>query len=307
MKAMRVAVSSLGYIWALSVYAAQPGTEIEQPDQLEEATAQYARLEASPLDAYWQNYWSVRERSEMPGLGWQVDADLFDGLHKVVGFWPSVHWLNSSNIGTSMASLGYTWRNLKLEGALFKGRESDQNRNPELLRIDSTTRRLSYTFGPNWAFRLSRGLHNSPDQLRYGQKVKRSAASVTYQRALDGNPWNTTLAFARGRDVGGTYGNAYMLESAMRVDNHHTFFGRLERAGNDQLFREEDGPRDRRYQVNKLTIGYLYDVKNFGPARLGIGAIASRRVIPDELIPYYGNKNNSYMIFMKLHMQFAVR
>lgn len=279
----------------------------------EELPAVPDRLDASLADRYWrlQDYRLGHAPSDSAGLHWQFDAGVLDGVHKIVGFWPSVHWLNASNIGFSMASLGYTWRNLKLEGALFKDRETDQSRDVEFIRLDSITtrlkrkKRLSYKFGANWDFQLSRGLHESPDQFKRDQKVRRTTASSTYRSTILGNPWNTTLAWGRGRGLSGVAGNAYLLESAMRIGSQHTVFGRFERAGNDELFREEEASHLQSYRANKMTMGYLYDVTQFGPGRLGVGGLVSRRVVPDELQPYYGSRNNSYMVFFRLQMQFA--
>jgi hypothetical protein len=240
------------------------------------------------------------------GLRFQFDSGTIENVHRIVGFWPSVHWLNSRNRGTSMAALGYTWRNLRLEGALFKERDVDpyRNGNTELLRLDSTKKRLAYKFGPNWAFHLSRGFINMPDQFRQDQKSRRRTASLTYRSSIAGNPWHTTLAYGRGKGLSGENSNAYLLDTAMQIGPQHTVFARVERAGHDELFREEDGPRNQSYVANKMSVGYLYEVKTEGAAKLGFGGVVSRRSIPDELHAYYGDKNTSYTVFFRLQMKF---
>lgn len=301
MTGTRIAMLSLGCVCTLSAYAETFKTEGLQENSPAIMAPRY-ETSASYLTGTDWHYLDEHEQASIAGFRWQFDSGLWEGVHKVVGFWPSIHWLNSNNIGTSMASLGYTWRNLRLEGALFKGRDSDQYRNTEFIRIDSSAKRLAYQFGPNWALRLSRRFHTSPDQLRSDIKIRRTTASATYRNNIGGNPWDTTLAVGRGR---GTASNLYLLESAMRVGREHTFFGRIERGGNDELFRHEDAPSDRVYQVNKLTVGYLHDVMNIGSTKLGVGALVSRRAVPEELLPYYGTQNNSYMVFFRLQMQFA--
>lgn len=238
------------------------------------------------------------------GLRAQFDSGMMENVHRIVGFWPSVHWLNSRNRGTSMASLGYTWRNLKLEGALFKERDADQYRNTEWLRFDSSARRLAYKFGPHWALQFSRGFLNSPDQFRQDQKTRRKTASVTYRGGFNGTPWHATMAFGRGKGLSGSDSSAYLLDTAMRLGEQHTLFGRIERGGHDELFRNEDGPGNQSYQANKMSVGYLYEPKTRGPATLGMGGLVSRRTVPDELLPYYGDKNTSYTVFLRLQMKF---
>ncbi|RJG00187.1 hypothetical protein D3878_00235 [Noviherbaspirillum sedimenti] len=238
------------------------------------------------------------------GLRVQFDSGTIENVNRIVGFWPSVHWLNSRNRGTSMAALGYTWRNLKLEGALFRERESDQYRNTEWLRIHSASRRLAYKFGPHWALQFSRGFLRSPDQFRQDQKSRRKTASVTYRGGFNGNPWHATLAYGRGKGSSGSEGGAYLLDTALRLGQEHSLFGRIERAGHEELFRYEDGPNNQSYQTNKMSVGYLYEPKTRGPATLGVGALVSRRTFPAELLPYYGDKNTAYTVFLRLQMKF---
>lgn len=241
------------------------------------------------------------------GLRAQFDSGTMENVHQIVGFWPSVHWLNSRNRGTSMAALGYTWRNLKLEGALFKERDAGPYRSDnssEWLRIDSARRRLAYQFGPNWALQLSRGFLSSPDQFRQDQKTRRRTASLTYRGGFQGNPWHATLAYGRGRGLSGNDGNAYLLDTALRLGQEHTLFGRIERGGHDELFRSEDGPSNQSYQVSKMSVGYLYEAKSQGVATLGIGGLVSRRTVPAELLPYYSGNNTDYTVFVRLQMKF---
>jgi hypothetical protein len=268
--------------------------------------------EAPPLDlsavsqhiADWQSYRSYLDESDQdtPRVALQFDSGTLEGLHRFVDFWPSIHWLSAANVATSIASLGYTWRNLKLEGALFRGQEAGR-RNTEFIKLDSTSARLAYKLAPNWSLRVSRGYQNSPDQLAQPATMHRTTASATYYGSIAGNPWNTTMAWGRGEDS--LNGNAYLMESAMRLDRRHTIFTRLERAGNGELFPEEEAPHQQSYRAQKISVGYLYDIVDRGPTRFGIGASISKRTVPDELTPYYNGNNTSRMIFLRLQMQLS--
>lgn len=314
MNAMRLTVLSCGCACACAMHAAQAesvddaaqGGVIKDPapDTLADRPANEdagAPLPAAPLP-----FPGYEPEPATNGLRLQFDSGAMENVQRIVGFWPSVHWLNSRNRGSSMAALGYTWRNLRLEGALFKERDTGQSRNgnTELLRLDSTKKRLAYKFGPHWAFQLSRGYINAPDQFRPDQKSRRRTASLTYRSTFDNNPWHTTLAYGWGRGLSGENSSAYLVDTALQIGPQHTLFGRIERAGHDELFREEDGPRQRVYEVNKMSVGYLYEVKTEGPARLDIGGVVSRRSIPKELLNYYGDKTISYTVFLRLQMKF---
>ncbi len=307
MDTARVAILSCGCVCAWVVQAAQAAADGDgsEADPLivaeiaAPAPADDAPEEAAALDQ--------DGRAAVPapaGLRVQFDSGTMENVHRIVGFWPSVHWLNSRNAGTSMAALGYTWRNLRLEGALFRERGSEQYRDSEFLRMDSARKRLGYRFGPHWALQLSRGFLATPDQFRQDQKTRRRTASLTYRGGFNSNPWHATVAFGRGKGLSGINSSAYLLDTAMNIGQQHTVFARLERAGHDELFRNEDGPRDRVHDASKVSVGYLYDVTKNGPAKLGIGGTVSRRAVSDELLSYYGDKPISYEVFLRLQMNF---
>jgi hypothetical protein len=309
MNAKRLTVLSCGCACAWAMQAAQaesPGDDGPAAAGKDLAPGALADRPVNDEDAAPRALSGYAPEPLQSGLRFQFDSGTMENVHRIVGFWPSVHWLNSRNQGTSMAALGYTWRNLRLEGALFKERETDQSRNGniELLRLDAVKRRLAYKFSPHWAFQLSRGYINTPDQFRQDQKSRRRTASLTYRNTFAGNPWHATLAYGRGRGLSGGNSNAYLLDTAMQIGPQHTVFGRMERGGHDELFREEDGPRTRVYNVNKMSVGYLYEAKTEGPAKLGFGGVVSRRSVPNELLAYYGDKTTSYTVFVRMQMKF---
>lgn len=297
MNTTRMSALSCGCVCACAVHAALAQELASAAEASLEGNRPQSTIASLPSDA---------PVPSPTGLRVQFDSGTMENVHRIVGFWPSVHWLNSRNRGTSMAALGYTWRNLKLEGALFKERESEQFRgNDELLRIDSASKRLGYRLGPHWALQLSRGFISSPDQFRQDQRTRRRTASLTYRGGYNSNAWHATMAFGRGKGPSGNSGNAYLLDTAMRLGQQHTLFGRIERAGHDELFRNEDGPRDQSHDVNKVSMGYLYEPKTRGPAKLGFGGMVSRRSVSNELLPYYADKNISYMVFMRMQVKFG--
>lgn len=248
------------------------------------------------------------------GMSLRVDPGLQDGLHDVTNFWSNVYWLSKSPVDVTMASLGYAWRNVRLEGAVYRSREPGQPDNPELIKLDAskndlayqlfTARKLSFDLGPNWSIRVRRGYHESPDELR-DSGIRRTTASATYFGKIADNPWSTTLAWGHGANDASNITNTYLLESAVRINRVHMIFGRIERAGNDELFREQEASHQLSYRANKLTLGYLQDVVSRGPTRLTLGGLASKRIVPNEIAHYYGGSDLSYMVFLRLQMQFA--
>lgn len=295
MKATQVAVLSCGCLAAFQAALAADAGERPLPDMPALASSL-----AYADDLMTASYLAGNRRAG--GLQVHFDSGTLDDVHRLVGFWPSMQWLNSRTFDTSMASLGYSWRNLRLEGALVRGRESGERRNNQLLRFDSVSRRFSYQFGSHWSLKLSRGFQRGPDQLGQERRARRRTASLTYSGHFQDKPWHATVAAGRGRGLSGHSSAAFLFDSAMHIRPRHTLFGRMERSGHDELFVNEDGPRERSIEASKVSVGYLYDVRTNGPARMEFGALVSRRNLPLELMPYYGDKPLTYAVFMRLQM-----
>jgi plastocyanin len=216
----------------------------------------------------------------------------------------SHHWLDSTHIAYGVATLGYVFGNMKIEGSVFRGREPDQSRyNIEAGKLDSTSLRLSYNPAKSWALQVSRAHIRSPEQLHPDDDVDRTTASVIYNRAFGANNWQTTLAWGRNAASHGTATNAYLLESAIRTSKTHTFFGRAERADKNELFLPGTAFAQETFRVGKLSLGYLYDFPSDGHFKFGIGGLVSRFSLPSELQSTYGSSPTSYMLFGRVKMK----
>jgi uncharacterized cupredoxin-like copper-binding protein len=213
----------------------------------------------------------------------------------------SHHWIDSTHITYGVATLGYVFGDFKLEGSVFRGREPDQSRyNIETGRLDSASMRLSYNPSKNWALQVSRGHIKSPEQLHADENVNRTTASAIYHRDFGAAKWQTTVAWGRNAPSRGQATRALLLESAIQVSKTHTFFARAERADKNELFLPGD-PRDHeKFQVGKLTAGYVYDFPSDSRFRFGVGGLVSRYSLPAELHSVYGSSPASYMLFARI-------
>jgi hypothetical protein len=89
------------------------------------------------------------------------------------------------------------------------------------------------------------------------------------------------------------------LESEITVHKSHTFFGRAERAQKDELFSAGDPLEGEKFNVNKFSLGYVYDIPTKGHVQWGIGGEYSVDVLPNELNDAYGKRPESYLIFIR--------
>jgi hypothetical protein len=213
------------------------------------------------------------------------------------------NWLESSNANSNVVTVGYVWRNVKVEGSAFSRREGEQKRHkPEWYKRDSYSKRLSFNPTPNWALQVSRGHLSTLDQLEPDRYIRRTTISATYNRVFSDVNWQTTLAWGRSSRTQRESTNGYLIESTLKLRNLHAFFGRLEQVGSDDLLREDQSVNRREFKMNKVTLGYVYDVRPRGPVKYDVGALVSRHLVPSGMTPAYGEDPTSYMMFVRLRL-----
>lgn len=213
------------------------------------------------------------------------------------------NWVESSNTASNVVTFGYVWRNLKVEGSTFSRREGERKRDkPEWYTRDSYSKRLSFNPTPNWALQISRGHLSTLDQLEPDRYIRRTAISATYNRVFSDMNWQTTLAWGRSSRTQRESTNGYLIESMLKLRNLHAFFGRLEQVGSDDLLREDQSANRQMFKMNKVTVGYVYDVQPQGPVKYDVGALMSRHLVPSGMTPAYGEDPTSYMMFVRLRL-----
>ncbi|PYQ45605.1 MAG: hypothetical protein DMF77_03745 [Acidobacteria bacterium] len=210
------------------------------------------------------------------------------------------HWLDSTHISFGVATAGLTFARWKVEASAFNGSEPDQNRwDIEAPRFNSASGRLTFNPSANWSLQASYGHLKEPEQLEPGIDVNRTTASVTYNRPRGGGSnWQSTLAWGHNaKDPGGNT-NAVLLESTLRTDRH-TFFGRGETARKDELF-ESGAHAHEVFDVEKVSVGYIFDVVRSGHLALGVGGLGSLHFVPAKIEHEYGSRRpRSFMLFVR--------
>jgi hypothetical protein len=210
------------------------------------------------------------------------------------------HWLDSTHITYGVVTLGGTWREWKLEGSAFRGREPDQDRwGIEEPKLDSYAARLSFNPTPDWAFQASTGTIESPEEIHPDVNTIRYTASAIHNRATPAGNWQTTLAWGRNRNRPGRTLDALLLESTLSIHSRHTFMGRAEVADKDELLDESDSLAYRSYRVEKLGLGYLVDPILTEHIAIGVGVYGTVSIVPDELVAYYDRAPLSGMLYLR--------
>jgi len=212
------------------------------------------------------------------------------------------HWLDSTHITFGVATLGYVYDKWKIEGSSFTGREPNQFRwDFDEAKFDSGSGRLTFNATPNWSMQASYGWLHSPEQLDPDRNEHRITTSATYNKPFADNNWASTFAWGRRIDQPGNTLDGFLLESAVTLAERHTFFGRIERVDEDELFDQSAPFAGKPFSVNKGSVGYIYDIPLAEHLKLGLGGLGSVIVLPDhDVRSSYGGDRFSYMAFMRL-------
>jgi hypothetical protein len=243
-----------------------------------------------------------------PALGPTTFMDRFSGMDNPEA--PiSHHWLDSTHIIFGVATVGYVWKNWKLDASVFTGREPDQYRYGfNRATFDSFSGRLTYNPSPNWSLQVSGAHLKSPEQLSPEVNQDRTTASATYNLPIKRDNWQTTLAWGVDRNTPGKTLNAFLLESAIVIDNQHTVFGRAEHVGKDELFTPIGSGLPTAsvlygqvFTVSTFSLGYIYDLLLAQHVKFGLGGLVSFYALPDALTASYGHPV-SYMVFGRVKL-----
>jgi hypothetical protein len=211
------------------------------------------------------------------------------------------HWLDSTHVTFGVATVGYIWKDFKIEASVFTGREPDENRwNIDDPKFDSQSARLTWNPTPNWSAQVSFGHINSPEQLEPDVDQNRWTASVTYNRPFGSRSnWQTTFAWSENNNEPGHRETAFLLESAVNFEKTHTIFARAENVEKDEFYLEPDPLAGRVFDVTKISVGYIYDFPPRHHITVGVGALGSIHYLPSEMEEAYGNRPLSCMVFVR--------
>ncbi len=249
-------------------------------------------------DSSWFNYFGLPGE---PALGPAAFPHRFPAMFNPEA--PlSHHWLDSTHITYGVETLGYIWKDVKIEASTFRGREPDEDRwDIEAPKFDSYSGRLTYNPLPNWSFQVSGGRLNSPEQLEPDTDIDRYTASTTYNLPIKDGNWQTTFAWGRNHKIPGEDTDALLLESAVTFMKYHTVFVRGERVEKDELFDHGD-PLEGIYTVHKATLGFVHDFPEYKHMQWGIGTSVGVNFLPDEIESAYGKNPMSYLGFIRVKL-----
>lgn len=201
------------------------------------------------------------------------------------------HWQDSTHITFGVATGGIVWRNVKVEGSIFTGREPDEERYDfDKPRFDSYSGRISWNPTPNLALQVSHGYLKSPEALEPDVKLHRTTASASYNLPLGPNEnWANTFVWGQNNTTSDGKTQSFLFESNYQRERN-TFYLRwesVEKSAHELVLDERD--HHLIPTVHAGSIGYVRDISRNKWVDIGVGGQLTLQLWPDELDRYYGD------------------
>src|ERR1017187_9789223 len=213
------------------------------------------------------------------------------------------HWQDSTHITFGVATAGLQWRNVKVEGSVFTGREPDETRYDfDRPRFDSFSGRVSWNPIANLALQISHGYIKSPEALDPDTKVHRTTASAIYNQPLgrDTN-WSTSFVWGQNNTTNEECTQSFLVETNYQRgrDTVYARWERVEKSAHELVIDLAD--ESQIFPVSGYTIGYIRDLTHGQGLDVGLGGQFTLYDYPDSLDPFYGgNLGYGFEFFLRI-------
>jgi hypothetical protein len=213
------------------------------------------------------------------------------------------HWQDSTHITFGVATGGLQWRDLKIEGSIFTGREPDEDRYDfDRPRFDSYSGRLSWNPTRNLALQVSYGYIKSPEELDPSTNVHRTTASAIYNLPLgpDTN-WSNTFVWGQNNATKEGKTQSFLIESNYQRGRNTVYFRweHVEKSGHELVLNEAADTRI--FPVAGYTLGYVRDLSHGNSLDIGLGTQFTINNRPDTLDRYYGDDlGYAFQFFLRI-------
>ncbi|RZA02297.1 MAG: hypothetical protein EOP47_07510 [Sphingobacteriaceae bacterium] len=216
----------------------------------------------------------------------------------------SHHYQDATHIAFGVVTTGFRYKNMKLEGSIFTGREPDEFRyNFDKMRFDSYSLRLSYNPSRQWALQVSNGWLKDPEGDNHHGKVSRFTASAMHTKMLNARSFiATTLVYGQNHYKGGKTMPSVLLENTLQL-NKTAIYGRYEFVQKDADELDMDGlyPTNPNFNINALTLGVNRILATLNKTNLSAGIQGTLNVSPSALKNTYGNTPVGFQVYVRVN------
>jgi len=218
------------------------------------------------------------------------------------------HLQDSTHIADDVVTVGFTYRDVRLEASGFHGQEPDEFRwNIDSGTIDSWSTRVTFNPRQNWSFQYSIGQLAGPEQLFPNESVRRMTASLIYNRPLQNGNWTSMALWGRNQNLqDGNVGNSYLLESTLRFLGKNYIWARIENVDRTTELLQNQSPlplnlSDSYFaRVQAYTAGYDREFGHIPHVSTAVGGQIMWYAVPSILRNDYGAHPIGVLVFLRL-------
>ncbi len=217
------------------------------------------------------------------------------------------HWQDASHIQFGVATVGLRYKNLKLEGSNFTGREPDENRyNFDKPRFDSYAYRLHFAPSRNYVLQFSQGFLKSPEELQPEVDVRRTTASILQSQTFT-PVRHFTSALVWGHNKKSDHAeHSVLLEGnyQCRAMAYYSRYEFIQKDAEELQIVEDHGSGDHGhgdvFNVHVLTLGTNRTIAHFWNLNLAFGVQGTVYRPEKSLHEVYGKVPVSGQVYLRL-------
>lgn len=215
------------------------------------------------------------------------------------------HWQDATHITFGVATLGFRYRNFKLEGSSFTGREPNEERYGfDKPRFDSWSARLSYNPSPAWALQVSKAWVKDVHEFGLREDANKTTASAIHALRLGSKSFlNSAAVWGYNKAEGHHDQHSFLLESALGL-NATTIYGKyewVEKSSENLLLDEGVYGHGALFPVNAFTLGIQQSLFNALKTNVALGVQGSLYSTPDQLEELYGKNPLALEVYLRIY------
>lgn len=279
-------------------YNGKPLVDRQHPHNLfAELSIAYTQSFTNDIDAF--VYFGYPGEPALGPVAFMHRPSSFNNVDSPLGH----HWQDATHITFGVATAGFRYKALKLDGSLFTGREPGEARYGfDKARFDSYAYRLTVNPTKTLSAQVSRAFIKSPEAADPDEDVDRTTASIIHSLALRSENHFLTSAFVWGYNDSGEdhQENSFTLESNLQLDRLGIYerFENIEKSASELLL--EQFEEHELFRINALTLGLNYTILRHWNTNLAIGAQGTVYSADSRLDPVYGDNPKSLEIYLRI-------
>jgi hypothetical protein len=213
------------------------------------------------------------------------------------------HWQDATHITFGVATAGFRYKIVKVDGSIFTGREPGEARYGfDKARFDSYSYRVSVNPSAQFALQASRAFIKSPEAIEPDENVKRTTASLIHSLPLRAKYAFLTSAFVWGYNDGGEdhREHSFTGETNLQLKKLAVYgrFENIEKSASElQLTAFE--PHDL-FRINALSLGFNYTLYRMWNTNFALGAQGTLYTTDARLDPVYGHNPASVEVYLRV-------